>query len=126
VTTQKRFLYLIGIFESFTLTANGLTTKIEVDVIAFAKQFPNTTIQDPDLLIAECVKYLLPLDISKAERDKLKLSSLLYGQTNNAYWTTSWNLYTSSPTNATYVYQVKARLKALLSSITQLAEFQLM
>lgn len=126
VTTQKRFLYLIGIFESFTLTANGLTTKIEVDVIAFAKQFPNATIQDPDLLIAECVKYLLPLDISKAERDKLKLSSLLYGQTNNAYWTTSWNLYTSSPTNATYVYQVKARLKALLSSITQLAEFQLM
>lgn len=125
-TIQKRAAFMDAIFNGFNLTYNGLTTRIEVDVIAWVSQFSPTVVPDPDALVNECVKYLLPVDLSAAVKTNLKVQNLLSNQTNNSYWTTAWLNYTSNPTNASYTAIVKTRLKSLLLAITQLAEYQLM
>ena len=125
-TTQKRFSFLTSIFNGYNKTYNGLTTRIEVDVIAWVKQFPNETCADPDLLVDQCVKYLLPIDLSISVKNTLKIQNLLSNQTENYYWSTAWNNYIGNPTNTTFTSTVKTRLKSLLLTITQLAEYQLM
>jgi len=125
-TIQKRAAFINSIFNGFNLTYNGLTTRIEVDVIAWVSQFSAATIADPDALVSECVKYLLPVDISTTAQSELKIQNLLSNQVNNSYWTTAWNNYISNPTNVSYTNTVKSRLKSLLLAITQLSEYQLM
>lgn len=122
-TTQKRFGFFNSIFNGFNRTYNGLTTRIEVDVILWTQQFPNSSISNPDLLVDLCVKHLLPVDLSATFKNTLKVQNLLTGQTDNNYWTSAWNNYISNPTNTSIV---KPRLKSLLLTITQLAEYQLM
>jgi uncharacterized protein (DUF1800 family) len=125
-TIQKRAAYLDGIFNGFNLNFNGLTTRIEVDVIAWVSQFPSSLISDPNTLVDQCVNYLLPIDLSATAKNDLKVQNLLSNQTNDGYWTTAWTNYTNSPTNAGYTNIVKSRLKSLLLAITQLSEYQLM
>jgi uncharacterized protein (DUF1800 family) len=125
-TTQKRFGFFSSIFNGYNRTYNGLTTRIEVDVIAWVKQFPNATCANPDLLVDQCIKYLLPIDLSTTVKNTLKSQNLLSNQTDNNYWTSAWNNYMGNPTNTTYANTVKTRLKSLLVTITQLAEYQLM
>lgn len=125
-TTQKRYQFLQRIFDGISLTYNGLTTKLMVDVIAFVQQFGSTVCADPDLLVAQCTNYLLPVDLSQAQKDILKTQNLLSNQTSNSYWTKAWNDYAGAPSNTTYKNIVIARLKALLTTITQFAEYQLM
>jgi uncharacterized protein (DUF1800 family) len=125
-TTQKRYAYLEYIFTGFNITLNGLTTRIEVDVIAFTQQFSNTIISDPNLLISECVKYLLPIDISTTAKNTIKLQTLLSGQSTDGYWTTAWNNYANNLTNTSFSSIVRTRLKAMLLTISQYSEFQLM
>jgi uncharacterized protein (DUF1800 family) len=125
-TIQKRFKFLQDLFNGYNLTYNGLTTNIKVDVIAFVQQFGNTICADPNQLIATCIKYLVPVDISTTQQASIKLSTLLSGQTTDSYWTTAWNNYVGTPTNTTYVNTVTSRLKSLLTTIVQLAEYQLM
>lgn len=125
-TTQKRFSFLDRIFNGYNLNYNNLTTRIEVNNIAFIQQFSPAICEDPDLLVAECLKYLLPIEISVAKRNDLKVQTLLSGQASDYYWTDAWLNYINNPTNATYLSTVKSRLKALLVTITQLAEYQLM
>lgn len=105
------------------ISSGGLSIKI--DPIAFAQQFPNATIQDPDQLVNACVKYLLPVDLAQTYKDQIKQQNLLTGQVTNSYWTTAWNNYTGNPTTSN-TNTVKTRLSGLLTAIIQLAEFQLM
>jgi hypothetical protein len=125
-TIQKRSLFIDTIFNGSTFSNNGSTTILQVDVIAWVQQFPDATISDPDALVQTCVDYLLPIDLSATVKSTLKSQNLLSNQTTNGYWTTAWQNYTSDPTNATYLSTVKTRLKGLLQTITQLAEYQLM
>lgn len=125
-TTQRRFAYINAIFNGFNSTSNGLTTRIEVDLMAFVQQFSYATCANPNLLIDECIKYLLPIDLSATQKETIKLQTLLTGQTTDSYWTNAWNNYVGSPTNTSYVSIVKSRLKSLLVTICQYAEFQLM
>lgn len=125
-TTQKRFDFLNRIFNGYNLTYNLLTTRIEVDLIAFIQQFDPAICEDPDLLVAECITYLLPIDLSTTQKDQIKIQSLLSNQTTNIYWTSAWSLYLADTTNTTNKNSVKSRLKSLLVTITQLAEYQLM
>ncbi len=125
-TIQKRFGFLQGlvsIANGFTLTYNGLSTVFKVDFIAFVQQFPAAVIADPDLLVAECIKYLLPVDITPAKQAEIKNQTLLYQQITNNYWTSAWNTYLLNGSTATIV---KDRLKNLIYTIVQLAEYQLM
>jgi uncharacterized protein (DUF1800 family) len=125
-TIQKRFKFLQDIFNGYNLTYNTLTTNIKVDVIAFAQQFGNTICADPNQLIASFIKYLIPVDLSAPQQSTIKLQTLLSGQTTDSYWTTAWNNYVGAPTNTSYVNVVTSRLKSLLTTIVQLAEYQLM
>jgi len=124
-TVQKRFAFMQGICTGFNLSYNGLSTRIQVDCIAYVQQFNNALIQDPNILVAECVKWLLPLDLSSAQLASIKQQTLLYQQTTDSYWTTAWNNYTGSPTNTGFKSIVSSRLLNLLYTLVQLAEFQL-
>jgi len=125
-TIQKRAAFIDAIFNGYNYSNNGYTATIQVDVIAWVQQFPDATISDPDVLVQACVDMLLPIDLSASVKSTLKTQNLLSNQTTNSYWTTAWNNYTSNPTDTTNISTVKTRLKGLLQTITQLAEFQLM
>ncbi len=122
-SVQQRSL-LINYFMDGSLAPGGLTLK--VDPIAFVQQFPNLTIQNPDLLINAIIQLLFSVDLPTAFKTETKVQNLLSGQTTNYYWTTAWNNYNTNPTNMSYKNIVTERLKALLTSFLQLAEFQLM
>ena len=142
---QKRFIFIRDIFNghtigassgAITVTVNGVTSNrsFKVDPVAFAKMFGDfTTAQplnptdpsDPNKLVAVCTKWLLTIDISQAQKDSLKASTLLSGQTTDSYWTTAWLTYQNNPSTANRNI-VEPRLRNLLSGICQLAEYQLM
>lgn len=104
---------------------SGSLRRFSADTVAFAAQFGNTIAADPNALVATCIKYLLPLDLTQAKKDELKGSTLLSGQTTDAYWTNAWNVYIANPSAANRNV-VESRLKNLLTSICRLAEYQLM
>lgn len=121
-TIQKRFDFLQKLFNGYT--QNG--TAIKINVILFAQLFGAATAADPDLLVAACTKYLLPVDLSPEKKDSIKTLSLLGGQTQNYYWTNAWNDYLADPNSTAKKGIVETRLKTLLSELCQSAEFQLM
>jgi len=118
---QKRAGLLTGFISGFT--SGGLSIKI--DAVAFVQQFPNASIQDPDILIDILIQYLLPIDLPAAFKTTTKEQTLLAGQVTNSYWTTAWNTYIANPTTAN-LNIVKNRLNSLLTTLLQLAEYQLM
>jgi uncharacterized protein (DUF1800 family) len=125
-TLQQRFLFIERIFSGFNLTYNGQTTRIQVDVIAWAKQFDSTTAKDPNLLTQAAIDILLTRDLSLAQRNILKTQTLLSNQSTDSYWTNAWETYLADPSNTANENIVKSRLIGLLKSIAQLAEYQLM
>ena len=122
---QRRFGLVAYLLFGFDKTDNSLTTRLEIDVVGFVQQFPNSIIQDPNLLVNECIKYLLPVDLSTTAKNNIKSEALLGGQTSDYYWTGAWNDYLANP-NAINLSVVKPRLQSLMFAIIQLAEFQLM
>jgi uncharacterized protein (DUF1800 family) len=124
---QRRFALVDYMMYGFDITKNGLTTRLEVDCIAFIQQFPNATCEDPNLLIDECIKYLLPLDLSAGQKAAIKAQTLLSGsgQTTDYYWSSAWSTYVANPNDANRTI-VNTRLKALLLTIVEFAEYQLM
>lgn len=127
---QKRFIFIRDMFNGHTILPilnPGTTTNrtFKIDTIAFAQQFGNTIARDPNALTAISIKFLLPVDLSQAQKDQMKASTLLSGQTTDSYWSTAWDNFIASPTTANRNI-VEPRLKNLLSGICQLAEYQLM
>jgi uncharacterized protein (DUF1800 family) len=129
-SAQKRFAYVRDMVNTHTIspiTSSGTTLRrFGIDTIAFAQQFGNTIAADPNALTAVCIKFLLPVDLSQAQKDLIKGRTLLYNQTTDGYWTTAWNAYIAAPTDATKRKTVEDALKRLISEIAQLAEYQLM
>ena len=96
--------------------------QMKIDHIEFAKQFDNPG--DPNLLIEDTLRVLLPMEISAAKKQLLK-NILLSNQTNDIYWTVAWLAYLSNP-NDQMVYQaVWFRLASMHKYIMNLAEYQL-
>jgi hypothetical protein len=118
---QKRASLLTSFINGYTAGS----TSIKIDSVAFVQQFPNASIQDPDILIDLVILYLLPVDLPATFKTDTKIQTLLAGQVTNSYWTTAWNNYTSNPTTAN-LNIVKGRLNSLLTTLLQLAEYQLM
>ncbi len=123
---QRRYGLIEYIFYGFDKKYNGLTTRIEVDTIAFVQQFNNTICEDPNLLVDECVKYLLPIDLSSALKNTIKTQTLLTGQASDYYWTEAWIDYVTTPGNMSFKTIVQTRLRSLLLTIVEYAEYQLM
>jgi uncharacterized protein (DUF1800 family) len=119
---QKRAALLTSFINGYTTGS----TSIKINAIAFVQQFPNASIQDPDILIDLIIQYLLPVDLPASFKTDTKVQTLLGGQVTNSYWTTAWNNYTGAPTNTSYINIVTTRLNSLLTTLLQLAEYQLM
>jgi uncharacterized protein (DUF1800 family) len=122
---QRRYALIEYLFYGFDLEKNGITTRIEVDVIAFVKQFPNAICEDPNLLVNECIQYLVPIDFSLNAKNAIKTQTLLTGQASDGYWTGAWKNYQSNPNEMTESI-VKIRIRSLLLTIVEFAEYQLM
>jgi len=121
---QRRATLLTAFINGFTPSSGNISIKF--DPIAFVQQFPNPTIQDPDLLIDAIVPLLFAMDMPASYKSDTKIATLLNGQVTNSYWTTAWNNYTGAPTNTSYTNTVRSRLNSLFTTFLQLAEFQLM
>ena len=124
-TIQQRAEIITYLINGYITPSTGNIT-LRFDPIAFVQQFPNTTIQDPDLLINVIVQYLFSIDLPASFKTETKNQNLLSGQTSNYYWTIAWSNYINAPTDIGYKNIVTVRLNALITSFLQLAEFQLM
>lgn len=122
---QRRYGLIEYLFYGFDLEKNGVTTRLEVDVIAFVKQFPNAICEDPNLLVNECIQYLVPIDFSLNAKNAIKTQTLLTGQDSDNYWTRAWQSYINTPNEMTESI-VKIRVRSLLLTIVEFAEYQLM
>ena len=65
------------------------------------------------------------MDISSTQKTSLKQSTLLFGQTNDIYWTTAWNDYLANPGDANKKATVTNGLLLMLKYLLDLAENQL-
>ena len=123
---QKRFGWIGYFFNGFDFEKNGSTTRIEVDPIAYVQQFPNAICEDPNLLVDQCIQYLLPIDLSQTQKNLIKSQTLLSNQTSDYYWSGAWSNYINNPSNPDNKAIVKSRIKSLLVTIVEFAEYQLM
>ncbi len=96
--------------------------QLAIDHIAFAQQFDHP--EDPNLLIDDALRILLPMEISPAKKQLLK-SILLSGQANDFYWTAAWYAYLANPADQMVYQAVRFRLASMHKYIMNLAEYQL-
>jgi len=94
---------------------------IVIDSVAFNKQFPDAG--DPDAVVSNFIRYLLPVDDLSAEQKAAMKSFLVPPNESNAYWSNEWNRYLSSP--AMYYTEVKGILDQLMRPIVAMAEYYL-
>ncbi len=123
-TLQKRYTFIQALFNGFNVFLNGIICSLKYDELDFVSSFPNAVCANPNLLVEEVIKHLLPVNLSLEKRNSIKLSTLLSQQTNDSYWTNAWNNYKNNPTNNNKNI-VKNRLKSLFVHLVQLAEFHL-
>jgi hypothetical protein len=116
---QRRYSFVDGFLWGFFYIIDW-----RVDFVQWVNQFTNGG--DPNVLVAETIKYLLPLNLSQPKRDEIKKQTLLGGQISDSYWTSLWGQYNSNPTDMSLLEQVNNRVRSLLQSITKLAEYNLM
>ncbi len=94
-----------------------------LDLIAWADL--QSAPSNPTQLVNDALQLLLRIDLSQTNKDFIKTSTLLSGQTNDIYWTQAWNLYKADTTNVTNKNVVKTRLQAMVKYIIDLAEYHL-
>ena len=111
----------MGIQTSTGLQVGGTT--IKTDSIKFNKQFDHP--EDPNAVVANFCKYLLPQDLTPDQATYLKQSVLLTGQVTDGYWTSAWNNYIANPNDAMAESIVHSRLDKLVNYITSMEEYQL-
>ncbi len=121
-TLPKRIQYTVALMY-IGLPYGRAGKKLQVDLIAFAQQFSDPS--DPNKLIQECIDLLYAMDISTTQKTSLKQSTLLFGQTNDVYWTNAWNDYLANPTDTIKKTTVINCLGMMLKYLLDLAENQL-
>ena len=100
---------------------NGFTLK--ADLLALVLALPPATAADPNLLIAEFVRLLVPLTLTAGQLDFLK-NALIPGLP-DFEWTSEWSQYLAAPTTAARKNAVLTKLQALLQALMGLAEYNL-
>lgn len=119
-TLPKRIMYTVALMIGLQYKTGK---KLQADVIAFAQQFSDPS--DPNKLIQESIDLLYAMDISSTQKTSLKQSTLLFGQSNDIYWTTAWNDYIANPNDANKKTTVTNGLLLMLKYLLDLAENQL-
>ena len=119
-TLPKRIQYTVALMVGFNYKGSK---KLQADVIEFAKQTSDPS--NPNTLIQETIDFLYAMDISSTQKTGLKQSTLLFGQTNDIYWTNAWNDYINNPTDTNKKNTVTNGLYLMLKYLLDLAENQL-
>lgn len=104
-----------------TGVATGTDTPLAIDALKFASLCPSPA--DPDELINWMTALLLGVSVADSEKTAMK-NILLSGQADSRYWTEAWGSYVADP-NAEHTGVVVGRLRALLTSLLRMPEFQL-
>ncbi len=119
-TIRNRNIYSDALTLLYIQTPGGY--QLKVDPVAFAAQFDHP--EDPVQLVNDCVRLLLPMDLSAFKKFLLK-SILLSGQANDYYWTNAWNAYLANPNDVMAYETVRTRLALLCKYLMSLPEYQL-
>jgi len=94
---------------------------LSADVLGLAK-----ATSDPgkaDVIAAEWAALLFPIDLTDNQLKYLK-DTLLNGLPDYE-WGVEWDAYVASPSDATLIKPVETRLRALLTAMMEMAEYQL-
>ena len=119
-TLPKRIQYTVALMVGFNYSGSK---KLQADVIEYAKQTSDPS--DPNVLIQETIDLLYAMDISNTLKTGLKQSTLLFGQSNDIYWTTAWNDYIANPSDNNKKNVVTNGIYLMLKYLLDLAENQL-
>jgi uncharacterized protein (DUF1800 family) len=119
-TLPKRIQYTVALMIGFNYKGSK---KLQADVIEFAKQCSDPS--NPNTLIQETIDLLYAMDISTTQKTGLKQSTLLFGQTNDIYWTNAWNDHINNPTDTNKKNTVTNGLYLMIKYLLDLAENQL-
>ncbi len=102
------------------ISRGGVVAKI--DPVALVLALPPATAADPNLVIAEFVQLMVPIDLTATQLAFLK-NALIPGLP-DFEWTNEWTSYVATPTAAKKV-TVATKLQAMLRSLMGLAEYHL-
>lgn len=102
-------------------TRNSFT--IKADPIALVLAMPTATAADPNLVVAEFVRLMVPIALTANQLAFLK-NTLLPGLP-DFEWTAEWNMYLATPTNAARKNAVLTKLQAMLKALAVLGEYHL-
>ncbi|WP_460618005.1 DUF1800 domain-containing protein [Hymenobacter ruber] len=119
--TLPRRNQVTDLFIGSGYTRSGV--KIVIDVLALTQSFPASTAADCNLLIAEYVKLMVPIDLTANQIAFLK-TALLPGLP-DFEWTIEWQQYLAAPTNTAKKAAVTTKLQAMLRALMGLAEYHL-
>lgn len=119
-TLPKRMKYIDALLTNNGIYVSG-TYSLKPDLLAFAQTLSNA--YDPDVLVADCVKYFLGIGFSQSLKDLHK--NILTNNQGNMEWTNNWTNYINNPGNVTYQNIVRTRLQVMLTSMLRYAEHQL-
>jgi uncharacterized protein (DUF1800 family) len=108
------------------ISTNGYTrnsANIKIKPVELVLTLPPATASDPNLLIAELAKLLLPISLTANQLTYLN-DTLLPGLP-DFEWTVEWQEYLAAPTNTAKKAAVETKLRALLRAMMGLAEYHL-
>ncbi|MBR9861037.1 DUF1800 domain-containing protein [bacterium] len=96
--------------------------RLQVDTVRFAEKF--SSVSDPGAFIDDVLMLMHTVEVSQDQKDYMK-SVLLYGQSQDYYWTDDWNDYINDKSSSSKRDAVETRLKLLFKYLMNLAEYQL-
>jgi uncharacterized protein (DUF1800 family) len=119
-TLPKRIQYTVALLVGLQYRGGN---KLTADVIEYAKTCSDPS--DPNKLIQETIDMMYAFDLSGTQKQSLKQSTLLFGQSSDIYWTNAWNDYMNNPNDTNKKLTVTNGLLLMIKYLLDIAENQL-
>lgn len=111
----------LSIYTIIGYTKRGF--RVQADIVQFTKAFSNPS--NPNTLIDDATNFLHTIPATAELKAELK-KTLLFGQSQDYYWTNAWNDHINNPSDAAKKKIVTDLLTLFYKYILELAEYQLM
>jgi uncharacterized protein (DUF1800 family) len=103
------------------MNCNG--PRVRIDLVKFVQGFKKPG--NINSLVDDCITFLCAVEISRTAKDKL-LQILLNHQTNQSYWTETWNKLMANPNDTKHHKTVETILNEFFKSIIGMPEYQML
>ncbi|WP_147320975.1 DUF1800 domain-containing protein [Hymenobacter lapidiphilus] len=125
VTLPRRNQYTDQLIDAkgYTRYYTGGNYRLLTDIVGWVQALPKATAADPNLLVGELVRLLVPVELTANQLAFLN-DTLIPGLP-DFEWTVEWNDYLATPTNATKKMAVDTKLRALTRQLMGLAEYHI-